>query len=71
MRAIQSVEYGVVEMAGARAEQSYNGWNGEYIDAMYARWCTEHESVDPQWQRFFAGFELALDGHRPARPRER
>ncbi len=54
-------------MAGARAEQSYNGWNGEYIDAMYARWSAEPGSVDQQWQRFFAGFELALDGHRGVR----
>ena len=48
-------------MAGAPVKQSYNGWNGEYIDAMYARWSTEPGSVDRQWQRFFAGFELGLE----------
>ena len=52
-------------MAGTRVEQSYNGWNGEYIDAMYARWSADHASVDEQWRQFFQGFELALSGDGP------
>ncbi len=46
-------------------EQSYNGWNAEYIEAMYQRWSADHASVDEQWRRFFEGFELALAGNRP------
>jgi len=53
-------------MAGTRAEQSYNGWNGEYIDAMYAQWSADPASVDEQWRRFFDGFDLALRGDGPA-----
>jgi 2-oxoglutarate dehydrogenase E1 component len=53
-------------MAGTRVEQSYNGWNGEYIDAMYARWTADPASVDEQWRHFFDGFELALSGVKPA-----
>src|SRR5690606_41025235 len=40
-----------------------NGWNGEYIDALYDQWREEPESVEPQWRHFFAGFEI---GYRPA-----
>jgi len=58
------LENGLV-MAGTRAEQSYNGWNGEYIDAMYAQWSADHASVDEQWRRFFEGFDLALSGEGP------
>ncbi len=40
------------------AESSVNGWNAQYIDAMYERWSARAESVEPQWQQFFAGFDL-------------
>ena len=34
------------------------GGNGQYIDEMYARYLADPQSVDPQWQAFFAGFAL-------------
>jgi len=34
--------------------------NADLIDANYARWKDDPESVDSQWRAFFEGFELAL-----------
>ncbi len=44
------------------ADISFNGWNGEYLDALYERWSADPASVEPQWRRFFQGFELGLRG---------
>lgn len=38
--------------------------NLDVIDEFYTRWSADPLSVDPQWQAFFEGFELA--GSRPA-----
>ena len=48
-------------MATDRAELSVNGWNSDYIEQLYRRWSDDPDAVDPQWQQFFAGFDL---GHR-------
>ena len=45
-------------MAIEPAEGSVNGWNAQYIEAMYERWSARAESVEPQWRQFFAGFDL-------------
>ena len=42
---------------------SVNGWNPQYVDALYEQWQADPESVEPQWRYFFAGFDL---GYRPA-----
>ncbi|MFW6353380.1 MAG: 2-oxoglutarate dehydrogenase E1 component [Verrucomicrobiota bacterium] len=34
-------------------------WNADLIDEHYARWQSDHDAVDAQWQAFFEGFELA------------
>ncbi len=39
---------------------SVNGWNADYIQAMYERWAAEPDAVDPQWRQFFAGFDLGV-----------
>jgi 2-oxoglutarate dehydrogenase E1 component len=45
---------------------SVNGWNAEFIDALYQKWSANPDSVDPQWKQFFQGFELGLT--QPASP---
>ena len=45
--------------APASAPLSVNGWNGDYIMAMYEQWAADPHSLDPQWQQFFTGFDLA------------
>ena len=45
-------------MSVVSAGQGVNGWNSEYIEEMYARWCDSPGSVDGSWDRFFQGFEL-------------
>ena len=37
-----------------------NRWNSELIEANHQRWRDDPHSVDPTWQAFFEGFELAL-----------
>ena len=49
------------------ARQSINGWDAAFVDALFAQWTQDPNSVDPAWREFFAGFELGLA--RPA-PRE-
>ncbi|MHC5022645.1 MAG: 2-oxoglutarate dehydrogenase E1 component [Planctomycetota bacterium] len=49
-------------MSTGTADLSINGWDGRYVDELYQQWTTNPRSVDPQWQRFFEGFEL---GARP------
>lgn len=36
-----------------------NRWNADLIDSNYASWRENPDAVDPQWQAFFEGFELA------------
>ncbi len=48
------------------ADLSFNGWNGEYLDALHERWSADPGSVEPQWRRFFQGFELGLQRPVPA-----
>ena len=42
----------------APLDRSINGWNAEYLDAMYNRWSMDPASVETPWQRFFEGFDL-------------
>ncbi len=44
----------------ADAELSCNGWNAEYVDALYEQWRADPDSVDAQFRQFFQGFELGL-----------
>ncbi|MBT8485524.1 MAG: 2-oxoglutarate dehydrogenase E1 component [Phycisphaerales bacterium] len=57
------------------ADQSINGWNGPYLDAMYERWQKDPSTLDDRWRTFFQGFDLAVqrpplaaDGGAPALP---
>lgn len=52
-----------------------NRWNADLIDSYYEQWLAGSEEMDPQWQAFFEGFELAQTAPRhpvqapgPARP---
>ncbi|MEQ9825270.1 MAG: 2-oxoglutarate dehydrogenase E1 component [Puniceicoccaceae bacterium] len=36
-----------------------NRWNADLIDANYAKWQSGEHDLDPLWQAFFEGFELA------------
>jgi 2-oxoglutarate dehydrogenase E1 component len=47
----------------APSATSVNGWNAEYIDALYQQWIDKPDSLESQWQRFFEGFDL---GYRPS-----
>ncbi|MCA9290175.1 MAG: 2-oxoglutarate dehydrogenase E1 component [Phycisphaerales bacterium] len=47
-------------MATARAEMSVNGWNPDYVEALYRAWQADPDSVDAAWRPFFQGFELGL-----------
>jgi len=41
--------------------QSVSGnWNSELLEQNYARWKQDTESVSPEWNAFFEGFELGL-----------
>ena len=40
---------------------SLEGLNGEFLQSLYEQWKENPESVDPQWQWFFRGFDLAAD----------
>ncbi len=46
-----------------------NSWSPEYLDSLYEAWKTDPRSVEPQWQHFFQGFELGLEGSPPEPPR--
>ncbi|MCH2149389.1 MAG: thiamine pyrophosphate-dependent enzyme, partial [Phycisphaerales bacterium] len=37
---------------------SVNGWNGRYIDELYAQWAEDPASTPAEWARFFEGFDL-------------
>jgi 2-oxoglutarate dehydrogenase E1 component len=40
--------------------------NADFIDAQYRRWQADPASVSADWQYFFQGFELGLEGPAPA-----
>ncbi|MCP3904028.1 MAG: 2-oxoglutarate dehydrogenase E1 component [Planctomycetes bacterium] len=50
---------GEVRQDQERADLSINGWNGEYLDTLYAQWRDDAHSVDPGMADFFRGFDLA------------
>ena len=39
---------------------SLNGWNAEFVDDLYQRWKADPETVEPDWRRFFEGFDLGI-----------
>ena len=43
-----------------------NRWNLELIEENYQRWCRDSTSVDPTWQAFFEGYELAISSEAQA-----
>ncbi len=40
-----------------------NRWNADIIDQNYDLWKENPEALDADWQAFYEGFELALNGH--------
>lgn len=40
-----------------------NRWNADLIDSKYNQWLKEPGSLDPTWEAFFEGFELARGNH--------
>jgi len=40
--------------------QSINGWQSDFVEAQYARYQADPNSVGPEWLNFFRGFELGL-----------
>ncbi len=46
--------------SGLPARQAINGWDADFVDALFAQWSRDPHSVDATWQQFFAGFELGL-----------
>jgi 2-oxoglutarate dehydrogenase E1 component len=42
--------------------------NAEYVDEQYRRYLEDPGSVDDDWALFFAGFDLAANGHRAGAP---
>jgi 2-oxoglutarate dehydrogenase E1 component len=44
-----------------RPVDAVNGMGAEFLQELYERWQQNPESVDPQWQWFFRGFDLAAD----------
>jgi 2-oxoglutarate dehydrogenase E1 component len=38
-----------------------NRWNADLIDEKYAQWREAPDSLNPEWQAFFEGFNLAYD----------
>ncbi|HTV47630.1 MAG TPA: 2-oxoglutarate dehydrogenase E1 component [Phycisphaerae bacterium] len=51
-----------------RPVDAVNGLGAEFLENLYERWRENPESVDPQWQWYFRGFELAADHEPIARP---
>ncbi len=41
---------------------SINGWNGAFIEQMYADWLRAPDALDDSWKEFFRGFDLARQG---------
>ena len=39
---------------------SINGWNGRYVDELYAQWLEQPDTTPPEWARFFEGFDLGV-----------
>ena len=50
------------------APQSVNGWQPDFVEALYAEFKADPASVAPEWRQFFLGFELGLstEGTAPA-----
>ena len=40
--------------------QSINGWQSDFVEAQYAQYQADPNSVGPEWLNFFRGFELGL-----------
>ena len=43
-----------------RSSPSVNGWQGEYVESLFAQWQSNPDSVGAEWRDFFRGFELGL-----------
>ena len=42
------------------APQSVNSWQPDYVEALFAQFKADPDSVGPEWKSFFLGFELGL-----------
>lgn len=42
------------------APQSVNSWQPDYVEALFAQFKADPDSVGPEWKNFFLGFELGL-----------
>ena len=63
------------DVAGSGSQQSLEGLSPEFLQNLYEQWKRRPEAVDPQWQWFFRGFDLASEtspaqagAPEPARP---
>ena len=45
-------------MTPSEMDPSVNGWNAEFVDALYRQWQADPDAVSAEWQHFFRGFEL-------------
>ncbi|HMD55017.1 MAG TPA: hypothetical protein VKJ65_10760, partial [Phycisphaerae bacterium] len=51
-----------------RQIDAINGLGAEFLENLYERWRENPESVDPQWQWYFRGFDMAADQQPTERP---
>ena len=49
------------DVDGSGSQQSLEGLSPEFLQNLYEQWKLKPEAVDPQWQWFFRGFDLAAD----------
>ncbi len=49
------------DVVGSGSQQSLEGLSPEFLQNLYEQWKLNPEAVDPQWQWFFRGFDLAAD----------
>src|SRR5207237_2930624 len=56
-----------IVMASMSSLDCFHRANADYLDRLYARYERDPNSVDSEWQAFFAGFDVAA-GPAPAQP---
>jgi 2-oxoglutarate dehydrogenase E1 component len=49
------------QVSNQHAPQSINGWQPDFVDALYAQFKSDPDSVGAEWVNFFRGFELGLE----------
>ena len=49
------------DVVGSDCNKSLEGLSPEFLQNLYEQWKQNPEAIDPQWQWFFRGFDLASD----------